>query len=131
MRRVSIAWLPPFDNSQIPRERATSVPVIQSSMTSGADSSPAVVVHGGRRGLAQGGSYPALTLSGLVAMLPEVITRLTVDSSASSVAGGLEILGQVMEWQLRNRRLSVKRKASAKSMIRPSRGIACHTVTGP
>lgn len=77
------------------------MPVIQSSMTSGADSSPAVVVHGGRRGLAQGGSYPALTLSGLVAMLPEVITRLTVDSSASSVAGGLEILGQVMEWQLR------------------------------
>ncbi|WP_212567522.1 hypothetical protein, partial [Pseudomonas aeruginosa] len=64
-------------------------------MTSGADSSPAVVVHGGRRGLTQGGSYPALTLSGLVAMLPEVITRLTVDSSASSVAGGLEILGQV------------------------------------
>lgn len=81
--------------------RSTSVPVIQSSMTSGADSLPAVVVHGGRRGLAQGGSYPALTLSGLVAMLPEVITRLTVDSSASSVAGGLEILGQVMEWQLR------------------------------
>ena len=34
--------------------------------------------------------YPALTLSGLVAMLPEVITRLTVDSSASSVAGGLK-----------------------------------------
>ncbi|MGA4816358.1 hypothetical protein ACPA9J_20295 [Pseudomonas aeruginosa] len=28
-------------------------------MTSGADSSPAVVVHGGRRSLAQGGSYPA------------------------------------------------------------------------
>ncbi len=64
-------------------------------------------------------------------MLPEVITRLTVDSSASSVAGGLEILGQVMEWQLRNRRLPDKRKASAKSMIRPSRGTACHTVTGP
>ena len=77
------------------------------------------------------GAIRPLTLSGLVAMLPEVITRLTVDSSASSVAGGLEILGQVMEWQLRNRRLSVKRKASAKSMIRPSRGIACHTVTGP
>ncbi|MBF2900053.1 hypothetical protein ACTVZD_32595 [Pseudomonas aeruginosa] len=104
------------------------MPVIQFSMTSGADSSPAVVVHA-RPGARWELSDPYIL--DLVAVLPEVITRLTVDSSASSVAGGLEILGQVMEWQLRNRRLSDKRKASAKSMIRPSRGIACHTVTGP
>jgi len=93
-------------------------------MTSGADSSPAVVVHGGRRSLAQGGSYPALTLSGLVAVLPEVIAQLTADPAASSVVDWTRC------WS-GNCRLSAKRKASAKSMTRPSRGIACHTVTGP
>ncbi len=31
-------------------------------------------------------------------MLPEVITRLTVDPAASSVVGGLETLDQVLEW---------------------------------
>ncbi|MGV8637768.1 tyrosine-type recombinase/integrase, partial [Pseudomonas aeruginosa] len=68
------------------------------------------------------GSYPALTFSARVAVLPEVIARLTADPAASSVAGGLETLDQVLEWQLerqlRNRALSAKRKASVKSMIR-------------
>ncbi|KSL10691.1 integrase [Pseudomonas aeruginosa] len=68
------------------------------------------------------GSYPALTFSALVAVLPEVIARLTADPAASSVAGGLETLDQVLEWQLerqlRNRALSAKRKVSVKSMIR-------------
>ncbi|MCS8108785.1 hypothetical protein N0441_05750, partial [Pseudomonas aeruginosa] len=78
-----------------PRERATSVPVIQSSMTSGADSSPAVVVHA-RPGARWELSDPYIL--DLVAVLPEVITQLTADPAASSVVGGLETLDQVLEW---------------------------------
>ncbi|ARG90169.1 TPA: hypothetical protein ACKPYC_005763 [Pseudomonas aeruginosa] len=70
------------------------------------------------------GNYPALTLSGLVAVLPEVIARLTADPAASKVVDWTRC------WS-GNCGLSAKRKASAKSMTRPSRGIACHSVTGP
>ena len=72
------------------------------------------------------GSYPELSAKAVLAALPETRQRLGVDAKATAAISPWASLGELLAWYSermgRDRHLSAKRKATAKSAI------ACHLI---
>ena len=72
------------------------------------------------------GSYPELSAKAVLAALPETRQRLSADSKATAAISPWATLGELLAWysdrMSRDRHLSIKRKATAKSAI------ACHLI---
>lgn len=72
------------------------------------------------------GSYPDLSAKAVLAALPETRQRLSADSKATAAISPWATLGELLAWysdrMSRDRHLSEKRKATAKSAI------ACHLI---
>lgn len=69
-------------------------------------------------------TYPALPTKSLISALPGIRERLAVDPGASTAAGTLHTVGQLLTWyadrQSRDRSLSAKRRSTTASII------SCH-----
>ncbi|CAM4004333.1 tyrosine-type recombinase/integrase [Pseudomonas wadenswilerensis] len=69
-------------------------------------------------------SYPELPVKNLISALPAIRERLAVDPGASTAAGTLHTVGQLLTWyadrQSRDRSLSAKRRSTTASVI------SCH-----
>lgn len=67
------------------------------------------------------GNYPAISTKTLLATLPAILARRAVDISATSITTHWSSVGELLAWWLdrmnRDRNLSAKRKASAKSAL--------------
>ena len=67
------------------------------------------------------GNFPAISTKTLLVTLPSILARRSVDRSASSITTNWNSVGELLEWWLermsRDRGLSAKRKASAKSAL--------------
>lgn len=67
------------------------------------------------------GNFPAISSRVLLSTLPSILARRAVDLSASSITTSWDSVGELLEWWLdrmiRDRNLSAKRKASAKSAL--------------
>jgi integrase len=72
------------------------------------------------------GSYPELSAKAVLAALPETRQRLSADTKANAAISPWTTLGELLTWysdrMSRDRHLSTKRKATAKSAI------ACHLI---
>ncbi|KGF65571.1 tyrosine-type recombinase/integrase [Pseudomonas lutea] len=72
------------------------------------------------------GSYPELSAKAVLAALPETRQRLSADAKATAAISPWATLGELLAWysdrMSRDRHLSAKRKATAKSAI------ACHLI---
>lgn len=72
------------------------------------------------------GSYPGINTKTLLATLPEILARRALDVSATSITTNWRTVGELLVWWLnrmaRDRGLSAKRKASAKSALN------CHLI---
>lgn len=68
------------------------------------------------------GNYPGISTKILLATLPEILARRALDVSATSITTNWRTVGELLEWWLermsRDRGLSAKRKASAKSALK-------------
>lgn len=67
------------------------------------------------------GNFPGISTKTLLATLPEILARRAVDVSAASITTNWNTVGELLKWWLdrmsRDRGLSAKRKASAKSAL--------------
>lgn len=72
------------------------------------------------------GSFPGINSKTMIAALPEILARRSIDAKAKSTTTSWSTVGELLAWYLdrmtRDRGLSAKRKASAKSAL------ACHLV---
>lgn len=77
------------------------------------------VVINGKWGKA--GNYPGLTAKAMLLALPQILSRRAVDANAQSTVSTWSCVGELLDWyqdrMLRDRNLSAKRKAGAKSAI--------------
>ncbi|WP_175651028.1 tyrosine-type recombinase/integrase [Pseudomonas sp. Marseille-P9899] len=77
------------------------------------------VVVNGKWGKA--GNYPGLTAKAMLLALPQILSRRAVDANAQSTVSTWCRVGELLDWyrdrMLRDRNLSAKRKAGAKSAI--------------
>lgn len=77
------------------------------------------VVVSGRWGKA--GNFPGINTKTMLATLPEILARRAADAKARSTTSSWSTVGDVLEWyqdrMSRDRGLSAKRKASAKSAL--------------
>lgn len=80
------------------------------------------VVVAGRWGKA--GNYPGISSKAMLANLPEILSRRSIDAEAKSTTTTWQTAGDLLTWyrdrMSRDRGLSLKRKASAKSAL------SCH-----
>lgn len=78
------------------------------------------VVIAGKWGKA--GDYPGISAKAMLATLPSILTRRSADPSAKSTATSWSTMGELLTWyqdrMIRDRSLSEKRKASAKSALK-------------
>ncbi|MQT38102.1 tyrosine-type recombinase/integrase [Pseudomonas helleri] len=67
------------------------------------------------------GNFPAISTKTLITTLPAILARRVVDRSACSIITSWSRVGELLDWWLdrvsRDRNLSAKRKASAKSAL--------------
>lgn len=77
------------------------------------------VVVAGKWGKA--GDYPGISAKTMLATLPSILARRSIDASAKSTTTNWATVGDLLEWyrdrMTRDRGLSAKRKASAKSAL--------------
>lgn len=68
------------------------------------------------------GNFPDINTKTMLATLPEILARRSADAGAKSTASHWETVGDLLTWYLdrmtRDRGLSAKRKASAKSAVK-------------